>query len=91
LLCQSVISVVRSFGFKGNTLKREEAVALLKELGAKHFIQPLGVVIEKRKPDSFQLKIKGYYDCRLIEDFVKSKDLAVEENTEKDCLIIFKP
>ena len=43
----------------GNLLDRKKAVALLKELVTKQLIQPSLVLIEKRKPDSYQLEIKA--------------------------------
>ena len=72
-------------------MKREQAVALWKELCAKQWVQPLAIVIEQRKTNSYQLKIKGFYDCKLIEGFAQSKNLAIEENKEKGFLVIFKP
>jgi len=72
-------------------MKREQAVALWKELGAKQWVQPLAIVLEQRKPSSYQLKIKGFYDCKLIEEFAQSRNLAIEENKEKGFLVIFKP
>lgn len=75
----------------GEHMNREQAVALWKELGAKQWVQPLAIVIEQRKPNSYQLKIKGFYDCKSIEEFVQSRNLAFEENKEKGFLVIFKP
>ena len=72
-------------------MKRAEAVALLKELGEEHLIQPSLVSIEQRKPDSFELCIKGFYDLELITAFIREFDLTVEENTKKGYLCIFKP
>ena len=70
-------------------MERKEAVALLKELGTEHLIQPSLVLIEKRKPDRLQLQIKGNYDRPLIEAFLKNRGFSYEEN--QDYLIIFKP
>lgn len=47
-------------------MKRHEAVALLKELGAEHLLQPSWVLIEKRKPNSYQLCIKGDYNVAIL-------------------------
>jgi hypothetical protein len=72
-------------------MQRYEAVALLKELDAQHLIQPSLVLIAQRKPDRYQLQIKGYYDLELITGFVKQYDLAVKEDTANGYLVIFKP
>ena len=71
-------------------MKRAEAVALLKELSASHLIQPSCMSIEQRKPDRFQLCVKGDYDCELIELFLLDRELEFEENPVKG-LCIFKP
>jgi hypothetical protein len=42
----------------GQRMKRAEAIALLKELEAEHLLQPTAVLIEQRRSDNFQLKIK---------------------------------
>ena len=70
-------------------MERKEAVALLKELGNGELFQPSMVLIEQRKPERFQLRIKGDYDPLLIKEFLKAKGLSYEENNY--CLIIFKP
>ena len=69
-------------------MDRREAVALLKELGTEHLIQPSLVLIKQRTPDSYQLEIKGNYDSQRIEEFLNNKGFSYEEN--KDYLIIFK-
>jgi hypothetical protein len=70
-------------------LDRKVTVALLKELGAEHLVQPLMVLVEQRKPDNYQLKIKGDYNTQEIELFLKNRGFSFEENN--DYLIIFKP
>ena len=72
----------------GNILKRKEAVALLKELSAKQIIQPTFVLLEQRKPDSFELQIKGNFDFQGINQFVNNR-FTVKEDTEKGYLTIF--
>jgi hypothetical protein len=72
-------------------MQRYEAVALLKELEAQHLIQPLLVLIEQRKPDRYELQIKGFYDLELIRGFAKQYNLAVKEDTTNGYLVIFKP
>ena len=67
-------------------MKREETVALLKELGAEHLIQPSFVLIDRRKPDSYALKIKGVYNLQDVEIFLRNK-FSIEES--KDYLVIF--
>lgn len=54
-------------------MKRTEAVALLKELGGEQLIQPSLVLIEQRSPDNYQLQIKGNYNLREIEMFIKNR------------------
>ena len=70
-------------------MKREEAVALLKELEAKHLIQPSLVHIQQRTADQYQLQMKGDFSCQEIETFLKNRGFSCEEN--KDYLTIFKP
>ena len=72
-------------------MKRSEAVALLKELGAEHLLQPNWVLIEQRKPDSYQLCVKGDYDRYRIEVFIQKYTLAIEEDIAKGYMCIFKP
>jgi hypothetical protein len=71
-------------------IKRVEAVALLKELGSEKLIQPSVVLIEQRKPDKYQLCVKGNYDCYEIESFLKKYNLSFEEDITKGYLCIFK-
>ena len=72
-------------------MQRYEAVALLKELDAEHLIHPSFVLIEQRKPDKYELQIKGFYNLELIKGFAKQYELAVKEDTTKGSLVIFKP
>jgi len=71
-------------------MKRVEAVALLKELSAEHLIQPSSVRIELRKPDSYQLCVKGDLDREGIEDFLQKNAFIFEEDPRKG-LCIFEP
>lgn len=70
-------------------MKRAEVVALLKDLGGLGLIQPSSVLVEQRKPDSYQLCVKGDYDLCQIEVFLKKHTLSFEEGTVKG-LCIFK-
>ncbi len=79
------ISLVPSSGLSEVYMKREETVALLKELGAEHLIQPSFVLIDRRKPDSYALKIKGVYNLQDVEIFLRNK-FSIEES--KDYLVI---
>ena len=72
-------------------MQRYEAVALLKELDAEHLIQPSLVLIEQRKPDKYELQIKGFYDLESIKGFAIQYGLAVKEDITKGYLVIFKP
>jgi hypothetical protein len=69
-------------------MKREESVALLKELGSNQLVRPIVVSIEHKLPDTYQLKIKGEYDLYAMKIFLKNRFL-VEEN--KDYLVISTP
>ena len=68
-------------------MKREEVVALLKELVAERLIQPSLVLVEQRSPDRYQLQIKGNYNFQQIEMFVKNR-FTLEES--KGYLILDK-
>jgi hypothetical protein len=72
-------------------MQRYEAVSLLKELDAEHLIHPSMVLIEQRKPDRYELQIKGFYNFESIKGFVKQYDLAVKEDTTNGYLVVFKP
>ena len=69
-------------------MKREESVALLKELGTRKIVSPIVVSIERKLPDTYQLKIKGDYDLQAMKMFLKDK-FSVEEN--KDYIVISTP
>ena len=69
-------------------MKREESVALLKELGAKQLVSPIVVSIEHKLPDTYLLKIRGDYDLKAMKIFLKNR-FSVEEN--KDYLVISTP
>ncbi len=59
-------------------MKREEAVALLKELGSERLIQPSLVLLEQKCPDSYELKIKGDYNLQEIRVFLNNRFLTEE-------------
>jgi len=69
-------------------MKREESVALLRELGTNQLVRPIFVIIEHVLPDSYQLKIRGDYDFKAMKIFLKDR-FSVEEN--KDYLVISTP
>jgi len=69
-------------------LERKEAVALLKELGDQHLVQPFLVLIQPTKTSGFQLKIKGDYIQTEIEQFLKNRGFVYE--AYENCLIISK-
>ena len=70
---------------------RSEAVALLKELDAQYLIKPSMVLVEQRKPDSYELRLKGFYNLELIKGFTKKYNLECEEDLTKGYLCIFTP
>lgn len=90
---QRVTSVVRpqTIQREGNLIGRKEAVSLYSELVAHGLVTPSFVVIEQRKPDNHQLKIKDNYDFLLLSAFVQSKKFMVEEDKLKSVFFVFKP
>ena len=69
-------------------MQRKEIVALFTQLIANGYVQPNLVSIEQRKPDKFQLKIRGYDYSREFGLFLNKKGFSYEEN--EGYLIIFK-
>ena len=69
-------------------LDRKEAIALLVELGINQLVSPDLVVLEQRKLESYQLKIKGNYNFKDLGQFLKNRFCLEEIN---NYLIIFKP
>ena len=70
-------------------MDRKEAAVILSELGANQLVNPNLVLIEQRSPDKNQLQIRGDFDHRRIELFLKKKHLLFE--MKNDYLTIFKP
>ena len=68
---------------------RAQAIAVLKELVANGLIDTAWVSIEERKPNSFELRVKGNGDCSLIDPFLQKHNLTLEENKEKGWLVIY--
>ena len=71
-------------------MKKEEAIALLTELGANQLVNPNLVLLEQIEPDKYRLQIRGDYNRQLIMVFLKSRHLSFEQRNN-DYLIIFKP
>jgi hypothetical protein len=69
-------------------LDRKEAVALVKELGDRELIKPTFVIINRDKPNRYNVQIKGDFDRKEIELFLKNRGYSFEENN--DYLIISK-
>ena len=61
----------------------EQAVALVKELVVNNLIQTNWLSINKRKPDSYELKFRGYCESQLLDAFLQNRNLEIEENKEK--------
>jgi hypothetical protein len=72
-------------------MRREQAVAVVKELVGNNLIQTNWLSIDKRKPDSYELKFRGYCERLLLDSFLQNRNLAMDENREKGFCIIFKP
>jgi hypothetical protein len=72
-------------------MRREQTVALVKELVANNLIRTNWLSIDRRKVDSYELRFRG--DCQRhdVEVFLQNRNLAMEENKEKGFCIIFKP
>ncbi len=75
-------------GIEGKLLERKEAIALLVELGSYQLVSPDFVILEQRKLDRYQLKIKGNYNFKEIGLFVKNRFSLKEVN---NYLVIYKP
>jgi len=69
-------------------LDRKEAIALLVELGSHQLVNPDLVILEQRKLNKYQLKIKGNYNFKDVGLFLKNRFCLEEIN---NYLIIFKP
>ena len=74
---------------EGETIKKEEAEALLKELSANDLVQPSLVLIEQSSPDKNQLQIRGDFDRHRIELFLRKKKVSCKKSD--DYLVVFKP
>ena len=72
-------------------MRREQAVAVVKDLVVNNLIQTDWLSIDRRKPDSYELKFRGYCERVLIDTFLQKRNLAIEENKERGFCIIFKP
>jgi hypothetical protein len=72
-------------------MKRENAVALVKELVFNNLIQTNWLSIDRRKVDSYELRFRGDYERHDLDVFLQNRNLAMEENKEKGFCIIYKP
>ena len=72
-------------------MRREQAVSVVKELVGNNLIQANWLSIDKRKPDSYELRFRGSCECFDLDTFLQNRNLAMEENEEKGFRIIFKP
>ena len=72
-------------------MKRENAVALVKELVCNNLIQTNWLSIDRRKVDSYELRFRGDCERTDLDIFLQNRNLAMEENKEKGFVIIFKP
>ena len=59
-------------------MDRQEAIALLVELGASQLVSPDFVILEQRNADNCQLKIKGNYSFKDVETFLKNRFILEE-------------
>ena len=72
-------------------MRREEAVAVVKELVVNNLIQTDWLSIDNREPDIYELKFRGYCERLMLDTFLQERNLAMEENKEKGVCVIFKP
>ena len=72
-------------------MRREEAVAVVKELVVNNLIQTDWLSIDNREPDIYELKFRGYFKRLMLDTFLQERNLAMEENKEKGFCIILKP
>jgi len=69
-------------------MNRNEAITLLSELGANQLVCPSFVILEQRRTENYQLKIKGSYNFHEIGAFLKNRFLIEEI---RNFLIIYTP
>ena len=72
-------------------MRREQAVAVVKELVVNNLIQTDWLSIDNREPDIYELKFRGYCERLMLDTFLQERNLAMEENKEKGVCVIFKP
>ena len=72
-------------------MRREQAVAVVKELVVNNLIQTDWLSIDNREPDIYELKFRGYCERLMLDTFLQERNLAMEENKEKGFFVIFKP
>jgi len=62
-------------------LDRDEAINLLKEMGALGLIAPSMVTLEKNTSGRFSLVFKDHCDSKAMEQFATKKHLAIKINS----------
>ena len=72
-------------------MKRENAVALVKEMVVNNLIQTNWLSIDKRKAEGYELRFRGYFERFDLVTFLQNRNLVMEENKEKGFCVIFKP
>jgi len=70
-------------------VKKEEATALLNELGANKLVNPKLVLIEQKETDKYQLQIRGDFDRHAIALFIRKRHLSCKLNN--NYLTVFTP
>jgi hypothetical protein len=73
---------------EGEQMNRKEAITLLSKLGANQLVCPSFVILEQRKTENYQLKIRGIYNFHEIRNFLKNRFLIEEI---RNFLIIYTP
>jgi hypothetical protein len=69
-------------------MNRKEAISLLSELGSNQLVCPSSVILEQRKTENYQLKIKGAYNFHEVGNFLKNR-FSIEEI--RNFLVIYTP
>ena len=69
-------------------MDKKEAIAVLSELGINQLVSPNLVLLEQRQINKYQLQIRGDFNRRQIEVFLRKRKFSFEMNN--DYLIISK-
>jgi len=60
-------------------MQKPEALAVLKEIVARHAVSPNWLSLKEKEPNKYELTIKGEYNKEIINIIVREKNLTVIE------------